>query len=449
MKNIKKIFWAFFLANILFVSCDPNKDLYDKMDEAKEPHEETIEYTLTEADYSRFEGFIAEYKAFSDNLPAMDYIPDILKVRYVTLQEESSAMVTFNHFLLHPDWWDSGFGYKLTDDDYAFIGTGSYFTPENPAKNHLPDFIEIKLVDNPQAEDKINVIYNFRVEGEEYLYLDTYEFDGEDWIWIETTEDIPYVGYELTAEDYEILGEAVAQFNSFNDNHPPEIYLPAFLRNLIPYAKEGDEQVVKYRYYDGTQTTDIVDKYTFDGVVWNKVSYFEERSEQYIYGDLGWAFDPTVRFTMGSSDYQHLVDIDPIGQQEFQYDDFAYYYGASVFYSNFDIRLIGRRLDKLESGEYADPELGEIYETEGSEAAADEMLRRIVEEGIIKLLQHKYPDANPQEGGIDVRLFVGFQTFADNWVRRYPEAEYICTAAGDPPQFELVRGPYYPEEDDE
>jgi len=68
----------------------------------------------------------------------------------------------------------------------------------------------------------------------------------------------------------------------------------------------------------------------------------------------------------------------------------------------------------------------------------EEMMRRIKEEALVKLLQHKFPDATPQVGGLDVHFFVHFQTFADNWVRRYPQAEYICTAAGDPPQFELV-----------
>lgn len=444
MKKINKIFWAIFLGSIIFVSCDPNKDLYNQMDKEKEPYNEHLEYTLTEADYGRFEGFIEDYNAFSDSFPAMDYIPDILKIRFPTLNLESSAMVTYNYFLMHPYWWDSGFGYELKEENYQWMGAGMYFTPENPAKNHVPDLLNINPdnldldeIEDPEEEDQINIIYNFRIDGEELLYLDTYEFDGDEWIWVETTEDIPYVGYEFTEEDYESFGGDVANYQNFSEDYPPENYIPVFLSNYEPYATGGDVQVVKYRYYDGDQTTDVIDKYYFDGANWKKESYVEERSEQYVFGELGWAFDPTVRYTMRSDDYMYITSQDPIGQQELPWDDFGYYYGASAYYSNFDIRLIGRRLDKLESGEYADPELAEIHENEGREAAIDEMMRRIVEEGIIALLQHKYPHAKPEVEGIAAHFFVSFETFGDNWVRTYPTAEYICTEAGDPPQFEF------------
>ncbi len=437
MKNFQAIYPLLLLAIFAFKACDPNKDLYEKMDAGIPPHSENIEYTLVDSDYNRFGGFIAEYKAFNDSLPAMDYIPEILSRNFVTLNLGSSAMVTFNHFLLHPTWWDAGFGYELTANDYAFLGVGNSFTPDNPAWQNVPFLLEREYPD-PSEGFQVNIIYNFTEAGSTWLNVDTYEYDGEAWILLETREDIPYIGYELTPDDYDLFGGSIAQFNNFSEDNPPENYLPVFLKNHFPFTPIGGEQVLRYRYFDGSTTVHRTDKYVFDGILWEPLPYVEERTEQYIFGDEGWAFDPTVIFDMVSSDYMYLVSIDPVGQQEFAYDDFAYYYGASAFYSNFDIRIIGRRLDKLESGEYADPELGEIYETEGPEAVMEEMLRRIKEEGLIYLLQHKYPDASPQVGGIDVHFYVGFQTFADNWVRRFPQAEYICTAAGDPPQFEMV-----------
>lgn len=438
MKNLKTILYSASLAGIFLLhACDPNVDLYEKMDADIKPYSEDIEYTLKDADYNRFGGFIAEYKAFNDTIPAMDYIPQILAGEFVTLNINSSAMVTFNHFVLHPEWWDAGFGYELTEDDYAYLGVAGNFTPNNPAWQNIPFLLNRNYPDAEEG-DEIDVIYNFVEDGVSKKNQDTYEFDGENWLLTDTREDIPYVGYELSREDYEQWGGSIAQFGNFSEDNPPEKYLPVFLKNKFPYTPIDGEQVIKYRYYDGASTLNVIDKYVFDGVMWEPFPYVEERTEQYVFGEVGWAFDPTVNHTMDRDDYLFLVEIDPIGQQEFPYDDFAYYYGASGFYTNFDIRIIGRRLDKLESGEYADPGLGEIYETIGAEAVMDEMIRRIKEEGIIQLLQHKYPDAAPQIGGIDLHLFVRFQTFADNWVRRFPEAEYICTAAGDPPQFELV-----------
>ena len=423
---------------ILFTACDPNEELYETLDDMQKPYNKGVEYTLAEADYTRFSGFIQQYLAFSDTFPAMNFIPDVLKVRFVTLRQESSAIVTYNHFLLHPDWWDAGFGYVMTDEDYGEDGVnifGNAFTEDNPANYHLPSFLRVKF---PGAidGDAINIIYNFIESGETIMNLDIYQFNGQSWIWSETIENIPYVGYELTAGDYENFGGSVARFGNFSESYPPETHLPVLLKNIFPFALEGAEQVVKYKYHNGSQVINVIDKYEFDGTQWIKVPYTEQRTEQYIFGELGWAFDPTVTFQMSRDDYMYLAEIDPIPHQTFT--DFGYYYGASAFYRNFDIRLIARRLNMDDDGNYRDPGLGEIYENEGTDAAMDEMMRRIKEEGIIKLLQHKFPEATSQVGGIDVHYIVHFETFADNWIRNYPVAEYICVAAGNPPVFELI-----------
>ncbi len=436
MNTLKKILSVVVPLAILFTACNPNEELYDTLDNMQKPHNEGIEYTLADADYTRFGGFIEQNLAFSDAFPAMGFIPDVLKVRFVTLRQESSAMVTYNHFLLHPDWWDAGFGYELTDADYAYMQTpAGHFTQENPPQDNIPFWLQ-KEYPGAHEDDQKKIIYNYMSEGEIIQNLGTYEFDGENWILIDNIEDIPYVGYELTSEDYENFGGSIARFGNFSENYPSETHLPVFLKNLLPYAVAEEEQVVKYRYHDGSQVRQMIDKFHFDGIQWEKVPYTEERTEQYIFGQLGWAFDPTVTFQMGWSDYMYLAEIDPIPHETFT--DFGYYYGASAFFRNFDIRLIARRLNTDDDGNYRDHELGKIYENEGSDAAIDEMMRRIKEEGIIKLLQHKFPDATPQVGGIDVHYIVHFETFADNWVRNYPVAEYICVAAGNPPMFELI-----------
>ncbi len=435
--NKKNLFRIFFIGILLFSSCDPNEELYETMDKEKQPYNENIQYTLQESDYDRFGGFVEEYKAFNDTISSKDHIPDVLGVRFVTLRQGSNAMVTYNQYLLEPDWWDAGFGYELTDEEHNNVAGADAFSQQSNPQSLLPAFLRKKFP-NAQEGETISVIYRYDTGSETILNLDKYELIVSTWVWNETVEDIPYVGYELTDEDYEKWTGYVANFQSFNEENPPEMYLPSFLSAEFAYAPVNAEQVLKYNYYDGESTVERIDKYNFDGTQWHKEPYIEERSEQYIFGEFGWAFDPTVTFTMGSDDYMYLVEIDPVGQQEFEYSDFAYYYGASAFYSNFDIRLLSRRLDELEDGSYADPQLGEIYENQGDEAAREEMLRRIVEEGIPQLLQHKYPNAQPEVEGIEVHYFVTFETFADNWVRRNPTAEYICTAAGNPPQFELV-----------
>ncbi len=435
MNKIKIIFWPVFIAvAALFSACDPNEELYEKLDADQVPYnKQGVTYTLIEADYDRFGDFIEDNNAFSNSFPSADYIPRILDVRFPTLRENSSVLVTYNHYLLHPDWWDAGFGYVLTDADYTSIGSVNYFSPQNPPSQLL--FYLQRYYNDPVEGEEVNLIYNY-MDEEMRLDLATYKFMDGEWVYQETITNIYYVGYELQDQDYEQLPQEIAAGNSFSEDYSPELYIPAVLRNVFSYAVEGDEKVVKYNYDTGSSTVERIDKYTYMENEWEKVSYIQQMTDQYIFGADGWAFDPTVRFEISRDDYFYLAQIDPIPHPV--YNDFGYYYGASAYYMNFDVRLLSRRLTKNDAGEYEDPELGAIYDNQGAEAAMDEMLRRINEEGIIKLLQYKFPDAVPEVEGIEVHYFVSYQTFADNWVRAYPTSEYICTAAGTPPQFELV-----------
>ncbi len=163
------------------------------------------------------------------------------------------------------------------------------------------------------------------------------------------------------------------------------------------------------------------------------VGYGEEKSinpaEESLY----------YRITMGQDEYQYLVDIDPLGPQELPYTDFAYYYGASAYYVNFDFRIQqGLRLNKDEEGNYLDPALGTIYESQGADAAIDEMYSRLYNDGLIELLRHRYPNARPAQGSREVEFYVEFEIFLDNWIILYPVAQYRCTASGNPPDFEFV-----------
>ena len=430
------------IAGLLFMTgCDPNKELYEELDRAQQPYHKAIEYTLLPADYTSVGGVVSSIQAFTEAHPAMDYVPGMLSRKFIALNLGSSAMVHYNFLLADPLWLHAGFGYELTEADYAGLGVPGAFSPSILAKDNIPGFLRKEFRD-AQPGDQINIIYNFQEGASVVKNLDVFEFDGAEWKWLETREDIPFVGVEMQAGDYEAFGGDIALYGNFSDAYPPETYVPVWLRNAFPYAVAGDEQVVKYKMFSGGMAVDRIGHFAFDGLVWEKSSDIVPRSEQYVFGEQGWAFDPTTRFIMTQSDYMFLAVIDPIPHATF--NDFGYYYGASAFFSNFDMRLVARRTSKDPDGNYWDPALGAIFDQDGHEAAVNEMFRRIVEEGLIKLLQHNYPQAIPQSGGIDVHYIIGFETFNDNFSRSYLEAEYICTApaVGDtPPQFELIEGP--------
>lgn len=142
------------------------------------------------------------------------------------------------------------------------------------------------------------------------------------------------------------------------------------------------------------------------------------------------------KFTMEQDDYLYLAEIDPIPHEIFH--DFGYYYGASSYYQNFDFRLQGHRLNKDDEGNYFDPELGAIFENQGTDAAVTEMYNRLLYDGLIEVLRQRFPNAQPKHGSYEIDYVVEFETFHDNWVIFYPFATYRCAASGNPPNFELV-----------
>lgn len=144
------------------------------------------------------------------------------------------------------------------------------------------------------------------------------------------------------------------------------------------------------------------------------------------------------KISMKREEYEYLVEIDPLGDFGQYPELFGFYYGASPFFENFDFRLQGMRLKKDDDGNYFDTDLGYIYDNYGREAAIDEMFDRLLYDGLIELLRKNYPFAQPKIGEHEVVYVIEFETFHDNWLRRYSSATYRCTASGNPPVFELV-----------
>ncbi|HSH53235.1 MAG TPA: choice-of-anchor J domain-containing protein [Bacteroidales bacterium] len=263
-----------------------------------------------------------------------------------------------------------------------------------------------------------------------YTKYDIYEYDGSSWMIV---DDV----YHLSSKDYAAMG-APGENDNFSSDESPRDYLPNLLKAMYPTAGEGVTKILIYDYYTGIEgTLTLADQYTYTNGEWVSLyNYIDQTIQQFIHNGEEWVFDPTVRFTMSGSDYQIIVDyvetnigadyIDSYGTAEF-------YFGAGSYHSNFDKR-ISQRLSY-------EPETFEGL----SEEEALELIDQRVQGGIVVLLQNKYPDAVPQVGGEDVHYIVTYETYNNDYSRSYPTVNYRCTeaASGDnPPQFELIEGPY-------
>ncbi|WP_321280051.1 choice-of-anchor J domain-containing protein [Marinifilum fragile] len=232
-----------------------------------------------------------------------------------------------------------------------------------------------------------------------------YEFDGSEW----AKSDV----YYLQRNDYNEMGSGPGKYGNFSSSVPAEDYLPTFLSIKYPYAQEGDVMVMIYKYYSGGTKT-IAAEYTYSEGAWSSMPV---KMDQFVYyGSEGWKFDPTVKYTMASNDFQIIVNysVDTHGKTS-DYSDSEYYYGASSKYVNFDIR----------SGKF-----------DSSFATWQDAVKEAIKTAY---LPNKYPEAVAQVQGVDVYYILEFQTYDGSYTSY--SIKFKCTKSGPNPEFEYVEGP--------
>jgi hypothetical protein len=191
---------------------------------------------------------------------------------------------------------------------------------------------------------------------------------------------------------------------------------------------------VVYTYYVGYDTK-RASKYYFDGDTWKP---YQKVSNKFLKLEDKWAFDPTVRFTVSSSDMWLIINERENKYIDTQYENVEYYSGADAYHGNFTMAID----DRVE------------YDPETFDGLSDEEAKEIMWKRLLKLpdepkktrgafqlmLQKKFPDAVPQKNDVDVMYEISFEVYfgagkSDNYT-----VTYQCTASGNPPEFTYVEG---------
>lgn len=244
-----------------------------------------------------------------------------------------------------------------------------------------------------------------------------FEYDGDEWEVVNST-------YYLSSEDYNSMGDP-GRFDNFSSSTPADAYLPAFLSMEYPFAVEGDELLVVYKFFNGSVIT-IPEKYTFSGGEWSGL-LVTEVNEQYIKGEGEWNLDPTIVFTMTSDDYQIIVDavapdfpdlLNSFGTAEDLY-------GADSFFENFDIRTTSKEGQEMYDG----------LSASDAEALAIEQ----VGVGLEVLMGIKFSEQAPQVSGIDVFAEITCATYDGQDGFLFTRLQ--CVDVG---VWEVVEGPVVP-----
>ncbi len=235
--------------------------------------------------------------------------------------------------------------------------------------------------------------------------------------------------YALSSQDYNEMG-APGKYDSFSSSVSPDNYLPQFLVQKYPYTQEGTRLVVVYKYYSGgTQTR--ADQYTFTNSKWVKYNSVEMKTSQFINTGTKWVFNPTVKFTMTTADYQLIVNAvkaDPAKKAYVdKYGTAEYYYGASSYYSEFSAQI------SKHAGQPAFQGL--------TDAEASTLITKRIQEGIIVLLQAKFPNAVAQVSGINVMYIVTYTIYQNDGSTGVFNSTFQCTKSAPNPEFTWISGP--------
>jgi hypothetical protein len=419
--NTKFITILGFIA-MLFVACNPNKEVYEQLAKAQKPYHESFSYTLTDNDYTTIKNIalakaknahdsaiakdIGSLKMFNVHIDPSLYIPDFLGQTFLALDSASAIKVQYKY------------SYEYTLDPSQIFKPSDTYTKNSSLSDSL-----LKYYPNANAGDTVVAIYSYN-DGTTTSTVKKILSLSKD----KTSWEVVPDGYVLMDEDYESMGTGPGKYHSFSSSVDPNFYIPIFLEQKFPYVKAGQTYEVIFNYYDGKKTNKVYNIYTFDGDKWQGIY---NKTDQYIHNGEKWVFDPTVHYTMTKDDYQ--IDVNWIKNNDTLkgYIDPVYsknterYFGASAWYGNFDMRLDKRR--ELDPNGYL-------------KGLSDDQATKVIFHRLILACQlvceADFPDSKPFVNGVPVHYEISFNTYEPE--RHVYMIKYLCTAPG---KFQYVSGP--------
>lgn len=186
---MKKITTYILGLGLLVAACNPMEDIYNELDKNETPYVESVELTLSADDYESMDGDVASNHFFTEEEPATDFLPPLLKEKYPAFDYGSSALVTYNFSVGYPDLsaYSNADYYSLSDDDYAkanaVVGAAKYFSPKNPADKFIPSILDESVTDAEDGDVYIVAHMYSDVEPDisapEELVVYEHEFSGD------------------------------------------------------------------------------------------------------------------------------------------------------------------------------------------------------------------------------------------------------------------------------
>ena len=272
------------------------------------------------------------------------------------------------------------------------------------------------------ADLMVNVVTT-TIEGEKTNEEAYYQYAANKWA---PAQNI----YVVTANDYQSMGTATGQpgkNNYFISAIQSEGYLPTLLAKQYPYAQNGNKQIVAYKYNAGGVKTGV-DEYIFQAGKWSKPSSIISKSEQFVFSNIGWVFDPTINLALvrvsGNNPYiMKFIDYIRVNTPDKFYQKGTYineehYYGFSAYYAQ-----ITCSADRTAYGDQAIKDLT-------TDAAKYSLFLDRVKEAMPLFTQLNYPDLKTDVSGIQQYVIITIATYYSSSKSGNLTIKMKCTKSG-------------------
>lgn len=243
-----------------------------------------------------------------------------------------------------------------------------------------------------------------------------YTFNGSSW-----TPAVAGSFVSLQLADYTALG--LPYISSAN----APLYIPQLLNLKYPFAQEGNVKTAVYK--SGSNVTYAgTTQYTFTKGVWVPNTFKTTKTEQYIYSNSGWVFDPTIKlplvrvtgdnpYIMKFIDYIRTKTTDKFYQKG-TYVNEEHYYGFSAYYAQI--------ICSADRTTYGDPAIKALT----TDAAKYVLFLDRVKEAMPLFTQLNYPNLKTDVSGIQQYVIFTIASYYSSSKAGTLTIKMKCTKSG-------------------
>lgn len=292
---MKKIIYCLIVLGITLVGCNPNEDIYNKIDAQETAITGDVTLTLTDEDYEELELNFGNFSSVDD---AKAMIPGLLSDKYPVWGKGSSALVSFE--LYSPKREEKSLiRYTVTDQDYDDLG---HRFNNFDRESEIFEFLEWKYP-SPADRTLVSLTYDF-YSGSTNTFNNGYLYINGAWE--------AMIGF--TDDEYNIMGEGFPNFSS-EDEAAEKTAI--FLKDKLKFDgyEAGDIVGTMYKLYttdvddldedgrtDDRTTYSYVKYFIFDGVNWSEYNDVIMETIQFGHDGTKWVPDNTIKYTLTGAD---------------------------------------------------------------------------------------------------------------------------------------------------